>query len=123
MSDLVISGCNCHINCNCSRWDTDNYTFIIETWMNKSDFIDLKNSVRPGACGELYKIMNNPHFYDSSWQGKNTLIFSPIPDNLLYKLKKETLGFCRNLMSSPEAGDKGHIWCKIECYRSGSTSL
>ena len=123
MSDIIISGSSCSIPCWCSRFSVDNYTFICETWITKSQWNDLRNSVRPGATSELFQILGNPHFYDTSWQGYNTLVFSPIAGNLLAKLKRETVGFCRNIMMSPTYGDKGNIWVRIECVRSGSTSL
>lgn len=67
MTDLNISGGNCSIECFCSRYDIQNYGFIVQTWLSKSDLQDLRNSIRPGATGELFKILGRPRFYDKSW--------------------------------------------------------
>ena len=123
MSDLNIVGDSCDINCWCGRWQVDNYTFIIETWLTKTQYQNLRDSVRPGAVGELFNILGKPHFYDASWSTANTLTFTPIAGNLLAKMRKPTTGYCKNLISSPLKGDKGHIFCKIEMVVSGSGDL
>jgi hypothetical protein len=123
MTDLNISGSACSINCNCSRWSSDNYTFIIETWLKKSDYQDLRDSIRPGACGELYKILGRPYFVDKSWDGSNTLTFTPKAGSQLANMRSEKLGYVRNITSSPLPGDKGHIFVKLDCFVSGMGDL
>jgi hypothetical protein len=123
MNDLTISGSQCSIDCGCSRWDYDSYTFTIESWVTKSNYQDLRNSVRPGAVGELYNILGRPRFYDKSWSAANTLTFTPAAGSLLSKMRRNTTGFCKNIMSSPLEGDKGWIWVKVECFISGTGDL
>ena len=61
------------ISCRCSRWDTDNYSFIIETWLKKDDLNTLISNITPGATDELYNILSKPTYYDKTWQGQNIL--------------------------------------------------
>ena len=123
MSDLTISGSACSIPCFCSRWSSDNYSFIVETWLTKSQWLDLRDSIRPGAVGILYTILGRPFFADKTWQGLNTLTFTPIAGNQLFKMRKATTGYCRNVTSSPLEGEQGNIWVKVECFVSGNQSL
>ena len=124
--DLNISGNNCSIDCWCSRWDVQDYSIIIETWLTKSELQDLRNSIRPGAVGELYKILGRPLYYDSSWDGSNTLKFTPDTNShsTLYKMRGGVkLGYVKNITTSPLPGDSGWINVKLDCYISGSGKL
>lgn len=124
MSDLLISGNHCHINCMCSRWDTENFNIIVETWLSKSELQNLRSSIVPGAVTELYKVLGRPFFSDSTWQGNNSLQLIPISDNLLDKMRgKNYVVFPKNIMTSPIQGDKGWIWVKIEAFASGSSEV
>lgn len=111
------------INCWCSRWDVQNYNIIIETWLKKSDLQTLRDSIRPGATGELYKILGRPRFYDKSWTGANTIKLTPNSDFQLYNMREEKLMFIKNIIDSPLEGDSGWIAVKIEGLLSGATSL
>ena len=123
--DLKISGSSCDIDCRCSRWDVQNYSVIVETWVTKSQLQDLRNSVRPGATGELYSVLGRPRYYDKSWTGNNTIVLSPNTDcgSNLYKMRKETVMFPRNITTSPLESDSDWIFTKIEGYVSGSGDL
>ena len=101
-----------------------NYSFIVETWLTKSESQDLRNSITPGATSELFSILDRPYYYDTTWQGNNTLTFTPTGNssNLKY-MKNETTGFVRNITTSPLEGDSGWIFTKLECYASGSGGL
>jgi len=124
MTDLVISGNNCYIDCWAGRWDVQNYSVILETWMKKSDLQDLRNSIRPQAVGELYKILGRPLFFDKSWTGNNTLEIIPNANTNLDKMRgKNYLIYVRNIIDSPLPGDSGWLFCKIEGFISGSGDL
>lgn len=122
--DLFISGSTYSINCWCSRWDVQNYNLIIETWLKEGDLETLRNNIRPGAVGELYKILGKPHFYDSSWEAANTLRFVTNANvGNLYNMREEKLGFVRNITTAPLEGSSGWTFVKLELAVSGSGDL
>ena len=119
--DIIISGNNCSICCFVNRWDTSDYTFTIETWLKKNDFNDLMSSAKPGAVGELYKILDRPYYYDKTWTNENTLKFIPVAASVMSYLRNTTVGYVRNIVASPLEGPSKYIAVKIECFVSGST--
>lgn len=114
---------NDFISCRCSRWDVDNYSFVVETWLKESDLQNILNNVTPGATGELYKILGKPQFFDSTWQGENTLRFVPSSNcpSRLWKMRQPKIGYVKNLTTHPIEGSKGWIEVKFECFLSGNT--
>jgi len=123
MLDITISGSECSIDCYTSRFDTQNYNIIFETWLKKSDYQDLRNSIRPGATGELYKILGRPRMYDKSWTGSNTIQLIPTAGSNFSTMRGKKVVFIKNISSSPIKGPSGWIACKLECVVSGSGSL
>ena len=121
--DLVISGNACHIRCRASRWDVSNYSITAETWLKKSDLQYLRDSLTPGAVGELYNILGKPRFYDKTWTNSNTLYLEPESDTQLYNMREKKGIIIKNISDTPIAGDSGWINCKIEGFLSGSGSL
>ena len=111
------------IDCWCSRWDVQNYNVIIETWLKKADLQTLRDNITPGAIGELYVVLGRPRFFDSTWQGNNTIMLSPNSDYQLSNMRKETLGFVKTITTNPVGADSGWINCKIELAISGSGDL
>jgi len=115
------------IDCRCSRWDVQNYSVIVETWLSKDDAQTLKSNIVPGAVGELYTILGRPRYYDSTWQNGNTLRLYPTPSSnhmgtsKLSKMRKETLMFVKNLTEHPINQD--WISIKLEGYISGTGSI
>lgn len=115
------------IDCRCSRWDVDNYSFIVETWIKKNHMQDIISNIRPGAAGEFYKIVDRPIYADQTWTSDNTLRFLPTPsstlmnDSKLKNLRQETLGFIKNVTTHP-ISNTDWIEIKFECYRSGSNN-
>ena len=126
MYDMRISGNHCSINCNCNRWDVSNYDITLETFLKKNDLKNLRDSVRPGATGELYNILGRPRYYDRSWKGYNTISISSNSRNVS-KLRKMRPGrrliFVKNLSDSPIPGKSGWISVKIEGCISGMRSI
>lgn len=124
--DLKISGSACDIDCRCSRWDVQDYSIIIETWLKKSDLQSLRNSITPGAVGELYKILGKPRYYDQTWSGDNTIKLTPDSTSYsnLYNMRDgDTLIFVKNITDSPLDGASGWMNVKIEGYISGQGAL
>jgi hypothetical protein len=83
-----------YIDCKCSRWDVQDYTMIVETWVKKSDLIRIRNNIVPGAVGELYEILGEPHFFDKTWSNENTLYISGVRNPL--KMKTSNLANMRS---------------------------
>lgn len=118
--DLTISGSNCSINCWCQRWDIDNYSSVLETHMNKSNLQALRNSIRPGATGELFTILGRPHYCDKSWTKANTLRIIPHPSMQVSYMRNEFLGYVRNCSDTPMGAETGKLNVKLEFYVSGN---
>jgi len=127
-----------YIDCWCSRWDVDNYSVTIETWLKETDFKNLMDNIKPGAVGELYTILGRPKYYDKTWSDSNSLKI--IPNNAkrreklnqerignnrssLTKMRKEIIMYPKNVTSSPVKGSSGWIYTKIEGYISESGDL
>ena len=111
------------INCWGSRWDVQDYSIIIETWMKKDDMLTIQDNTVPGAVGELYKILGRPLYYDSTWQGGNTIKLSPIDGYELSNMRSEKLIYPKSISTSPQKGDSGWLNVKIEGYISGTGSI
>lgn len=118
-------GTNDFICCNCSRWDVQDYSVVIETWIKKSDLQNLVSNITPGAVGELYRILGKPRYYDKTWSGDNTIKLSPNSDHIsnLKNMRSETLIFPKNISYHPIPGPSEWIEIKIEGYLSGQGSL
>jgi len=117
-----------YIDCRCSRWDVQDYSVIVETWLYKEDVDTLMENIRPGAVRELYKILGKPHFVDSSWQGYNTLRLYPTPssqrmnDSTLKRMRRNQIIYPKTLTLHPIRNSQW-IECKIEGYVSSSSYL
>jgi len=111
------------INCWCSRWDVQNYNVIAETWMKKADLQTLRANITPQAVGELYTILGRPRYYDSTWRGENTLMFSPNSNFQLANMRNDVLVYVKNITDTPVAGPSGWLNVKIEGMISGTGAL
>lgn len=123
MTDITISGNSCSIDCWASRWDTNNYSLTIETWMKKSDLQSLRDSITPQAVGELYKILGKPTYYDRTWTASNTLTVSVDTSKYLSYMRDDTTIYVKNISDKPLPGASGWINVKIEAVLSGNTDL
>ena len=123
--DLDIDGYN-YVEGRCSRWDVDNYSVIVETWLNKDSFSNLLNNITPGATKDLYTILGRPNYYDTTWQGNNTIRLYPTPDSQkmpnskLKELRRDTICYVKNITSGHVPGMDKWVRIKIEGYISGS---
>jgi len=117
---------NDYIDCYCSRWDTNNYEIVIETWIKKTDLQTLRDNITPNAVGELYNILGRPKYYDKTWSSENTLKLKPNSNSStsnLNNMRREKLIYVKNITDSPIKGANGWFNVKIEGYVSGSTDL
>ena len=111
-----------YICCWCSRWDINNYDVIIETWLTKTQLSTLRSNVVPGAIGELHIATIGESYYDSTWEGKNTLklTLNPISTSNLKNMRNETTIYVKSINTSPVEGTNGYINTKIEGKTRGS---
>jgi len=106
----------------CLRWNTSNYTITVETILDKYHLNKLRDHTTPGATGELYKILDRPVYYDSTWTGDNTIKLSPVTNSNsnLKSMREDTIIYVKTLTTNPIEGPSGYIHVKIEGYISGS---
>lgn len=115
-----------YIDCRCSRWDVQDYSVTVETWLYKDNVDTLMENIRPGAVRELYKILGKPHFVDSSWQGYNTLRLYPTPssqkmnNSTLHRMRRNQIIYPKTITIHPIRNSQW-IETKIEGYISGNT--
>ena len=115
-----------YIDCRCSRWDVQDYSVIVSTWLEKDDVDTLLENIRPGAVRELYKILGKPKYIDSSWQGYNTIRLYPTPssqrmnDSTLKRMRRNQIIYPKTITLHPIRNTQ-FIECKIEGYSSGNT--
>jgi hypothetical protein len=108
----------------CTKWDSQDYTVTIGTWLTQEQVSSIQENVRPGAVGELFQVLGKPFYYDKSWSGKNTLRIVPNVDSEsnLKNMRKEIVIYPKNVTTSPIPGShEGMIEIKIEGYVSGSS--
>lgn len=113
---------NYYLDCNCSRWDQQNKTITIETWLTKSQLQTLRNNVVPGAVRMLYKVLDDPIYYDTTWEGNNTLKIVPSQSSLDI-MKNTKLMIVKTIQDSPISGPSGYLSVKISGYISGAGVL
>lgn len=111
------------INCWCSRWDVQNYNVVVETWISGGALQTLQDNIVPGAVGELYTVLGRPRYYDSTWQGKNTLLLSPNDFRNLSNMRNDTVIFVKNITTNAIDGPSNYFNVKIEGLISGSGNL
>lgn len=125
MYDIIISGQHCSIQCMASRWTTDNFSVIFETWIKKSDIQALNNSIRPGAVKELFNILGLPHYCDTSYTGANTIRIIPNPSSssTIASMRKETIIYPKTVTIETVEGDKQWLNLKLDAYISSTSEL
>lgn len=118
-------GTDDYICCNCSRWDVQSYSIVIETWLTKTQLQILRNNIVPQAVGELYTILGKPLYYDQTWEGNNTIQLTPntAMGSNLKSMRDSKLIYVKNITDSPLEGPKGYLHVKIEGMISGSQNL
>lgn len=85
MYDLIISGCsinqsNTQFSVGCSRWDVDNTEHILEFWTDAAGRNKLYRSIKPGAVEELYDILGEKTYVDTTYSSSNTILIKPNPN-------------------------------------------
>jgi len=60
-----------------TRWDEDNWSVVVETFLTDVHRDLLFANVVPGAVAELYNILGRPKYIDTTYNSGNTLIIVP----------------------------------------------
>jgi len=106
---------NNYIECFCNRWDEDNWSVIIETFMRSGARNELFTYVTPGAVKELYSILGDPYFIDTTYASANTLIFEPQHGFGISSLREKRMIGVKNISDS--FINPNYFNIKIEGYR------
>jgi len=104
---------NISFDCWCSRWDRNDYSVVIETWLNQSQRNLLRSHIRPGAVAEMYQILGRPHYYDTSF-GYNTLTITPKTGYQLANMEDSITIGVRNY--TERITDSNEYFVKIEGF-------
>jgi len=125
--DMTLSNCTWadrYFDCFSKRWDVNNYDITYETFLKQTTLNILRDNIKPGAAGELYKILGRPKYYDKTWTHNNSIRIEPSGSisNLKY-MRSEKYLYVKNISDSPVEGESGWLNVKIEGYISGSGGL
>jgi hypothetical protein len=103
------------INCWCTRWDVQDNSVIIETFLNKSQVETLQDNIVPGAVSELFTVMGKTTYYDTSF-GDNALLFKTkkSPDSELVNMRNEFTGYIKTLTINPVKNNQ-YLNILLEC--------
>lgn len=112
---------NYYLDCYCNRWDVQNYQVTIETMLTKSESQTLRDNITPGATRIMYKILDRPVYYDTTWDGSNTLKLVPRDGYSFSIMRRDTIMYVKNYAEHPIGG--GLINIKITAYISGSQEI
>jgi len=88
------------IRCWNSRWDESNYSITFESFIDACDRNYLMNNIVPQAVRELYNILGEPHFVDTTWASSNTLRIAPIGNYGLSGIRNSKTIGVRNASST-----------------------
>jgi len=74
----------------CSKWDEDDWSIRLEFIANKPTRDIIIGNITPGAVSELYNILGEPKFIDTTYSSGNTLIIAPVSGTGLAQLREKT---------------------------------
>ena len=116
-----------YIDCWCTGWSVNNYTFTLRTCMDKTDYDRLRGNIVPGAVGEMYRILGKPLYYDKTWNGENTIMIKPNDESLwgrmsnLHKMRNDVVLYVKLINEHPITDTLTEL--KIEGMVSGNSRL
>lgn len=119
--DIYYSGSH-YIRCWCSRWEQDNYSISLETFMYKDSAQTIINNTIPGSIGEWKIATRGYKYYDSTWKGKNTLHISANNScgSNLRNMRNELDFYPEDIRTEPVMGMSEFIVMKIDGKISGN---
>lgn len=105
---------------DCSDWKAADKQFTIELWGRRGQIEMIKNHTRPGAVKEMYEVLGEKTYTDTTFSGENTLTFAPQSGTRLDYMRRETTGYVRSVKYEQIKGPTPYMKCHISCYVSGS---
>lgn len=102
------------IRCWCNRWDRDNYLHTLEVILNTSDRNYLTRNITPGAVKDLFTILGETTYIDTTYASSNTLVVEPISGYAVSSLRSYTKIGVKNV--SDNFINKDLFKVKIEGY-------
>ena len=79
-----------YIDAPISRWDCDNESIIVETFLSSSNRDTLFAHVTPQAVRELYDILGEKKFIDTTYSSGNSLVVEPQGEYGISSLREKT---------------------------------
>jgi len=97
----------------CLRWDEGNWSITLELLGSKESRNILLSNITPGAVSELYNILGQPKYIDTTFTSGNT--FWLIPKRYLASLRDSVKVACKNYSDTLLRNGMFHI--KMECVK------
>lgn len=98
-----------------SRWDEGNWNVVIEFFLGSGNRNTLFKHAIPGAVAEMYTILGEPTYYDTTFSSSNTWIIEPISGYGLSSLRQTRTIAIKSLSDSFLNHEL--FTCKVEGYR------
>ena len=105
----------------CTGWRQDGWSLILSTFLNKEDTNSLRDNTVPGAVTELYKVLGVPYYYDTTWNGNNTIDVRPqnFDGSRLKDLRNSVTIIVKDIRVEPMYNKENYNIIKIEGMISG----
>jgi hypothetical protein len=103
------------IKCWCTRWDENDYTVSVETFLGSANRNLLFSHITPGLYRELYNVLGKPKYIDGTFRKANTLWLEPVGGYGLSGLRKSRLVTVKN--ASDTIITPNYFNVKLECVR------
>ena len=86
-----------YVDCAVTRWQENNDSLVIETFLSSSNRGKLFHNVVPGAVRELYSILGVKKFIDTTYASSNTYRVTPNYQYGLSGLRQERIIAVKNI--------------------------
>jgi len=97
----------------CLRWDEGNWSIILELLASRDARNTILENITPGAVSELYNILGQPKYIDTTFSSGNT--FWLVPRRYLQNLRETTKVACKSYSDTLLRNGMFHI--KMECVK------
>lgn len=105
----MISGQNFSITVPVIEWNITDWNIRIKFVATRDQRDTLVSNVVPGAVDKLYEVLGNPHFYDTTLDGSNTLTIYPLGDIDLKEIRHKFTMYVQTLGEEPQANGSWFI--------------
>jgi len=110
-SGQVVSGNTNYITVKCSDWTDDKWTVSLTLVMNTSDRNTLFDNITPGAYRQLFEVLADKYFADTTFTSGNTLILNPVSGSKLHDMYDDTTIAVKSIDDYPTGSkNPNDIW-------------